>query len=514
MAVLREIVAKFRLGFDKRGFNEADKRLGGLSNRVRGMLPSVQALGIAFAAAGFGVLKFVNAASDAQEATNVMNAAFEGNRQQVEDWAIGFADATGRSRFAMREMAGNLGAMLNPLMEKNAVAAAEMSAGLTELSVDLASFFNTTDDKALIALRAGIVGETEPMRKFGVVILDATLQSFALAQGITKSFKAMSVAEKTALRYNFILDQTTLAQGDAARTADSWENASKGVGGAMKDLAVTVGRKLLPFAEKLAIGVRDLTRSFEIWASNSKIIEAALIVLGIIAATVAIMMIIAWAPVIAVFLATAVGLGLLALALDDFLVFMSGGDSVIGRFIESLFGPGSAEEASRFLKEMWESLKIVGDVLLAVLKGLGEVGVDAFQSLAEAMGISTGEMEGFGDTIKAIFGAIGDAISDAIESLLKFMTLKDEAKKLAFDFVEATQGTLVTAQASIGGVPQGPNVAANGRGGGGGSTTNTTSNQVNVDARGATAKDANRIGGVTAGALNRRTGAATTQVGS
>lgn len=106
-------------------------------------------------------------------------------------------------------------------------AGAEMAIQLSGLSGDLASFWNTSAEQAKTALKGIYTGETEALKNYGVVMTDTTLSAFALSQGITKQYSAMSQAEKVQLRYNFVLKSTADAQGDFAKTSDSWANQTK-----------------------------------------------------------------------------------------------------------------------------------------------------------------------------------------------------------------------------------------------------------------------------------------------
>ena len=99
-----------------------------------------------------------------------------------------------------------------------------MSLQLTALSGDMASFYNVRQDVAQTALNSIFTGETESLKKFGVVMTEANLSAFALSKGITKSYSDMSQAEKVALRYHYVLKSTANAQGDFARTSGSWAN--------------------------------------------------------------------------------------------------------------------------------------------------------------------------------------------------------------------------------------------------------------------------------------------------
>ena len=102
-----------------------------------------------------------------------------------------------------------------------------MSLTLTGLTGDVASFYNISQELADIKLKSVFTGETETLKDLGIVMTQANLEAFALSQGITKSISAMSQAELVTLRYNFVLDQLSLASGDFIRTQDSWANQTR-----------------------------------------------------------------------------------------------------------------------------------------------------------------------------------------------------------------------------------------------------------------------------------------------
>jgi hypothetical protein len=348
MPTVRELTTRYDMKFDDRAFKKADSAIDGLTKAAQG-------LGIALGAAaiGSGFMKLVGLASDAEETINVLNESFERNSKAVQAWAATYAKDVGRSEFQMREMAGSLGAILNPMMDRNADAAAEMSTQLAGLAVDLASFFNTTDDDALTALKSAITGSSEPMRRYGVVLLESTLAQFALDQGIKKNIKTMTIAEKTRLRTNFILDQTIKAQGDAKRTSEGFANASKALNKGLKDLATRIGVKILPVVTRLTRGFRDGTRSFIEFARKSNIVEAALVVLGAVAVGVGVKMLFAFAgPLLVIAKVAAVVIGI-TLVVDDLITLFQGGKSVIGEFVDSIFGIGAAAATVQLLKDAY-----------------------------------------------------------------------------------------------------------------------------------------------------------------
>ena len=142
---------------------------------------------------------------------------------EVEDFSKSALKQFGLSELAAKRMASTFMAMGKGL-GIDGTTGKEMALTLTGLAGDIASFFNVEESVAQTALNSIYTGETETLKKFGVVMTEANLQAFALTQGITKSYSAMSQAEKVALRYQYVLSQTALAQGDFARTSGSWAN--------------------------------------------------------------------------------------------------------------------------------------------------------------------------------------------------------------------------------------------------------------------------------------------------
>lgn len=414
---VKELVATFGLETDKASFAEGQRVVDGIKKAAT-TLVTLFATGAV--AKGFGQL--VGLGSDAAETLNVIDAAFGENQEAVLDWAAIVSEEIGRSEFALREMAASTGALVQPMLGSRK-AAADMSTQVAQLAVDLGSFFNEADEDALRALRSGLVGQSEPLLKFGVNLQQATLQAFALTQGITKSINEMSLAEKTNLRFQAILAQTTNAQGDAAKTARGFANASKALKSALKDIATTIGLFLLPAVEKDLQVTLENVRSIKAWIDANKELIGTKInaflenffqvlnnvvgffkniisltidwvqgltplqkrILGIvvaIGALVAIMFLPA-APILAL-------IGLIALLIDDFETWRKGGVSVIGDIIAKF------KEWFAFLEPALEAL---APVFTAVWESLRAAAVSFFDRTAEAA-------EPFIDKIKELVASV------------------------------------------------------------------------------------------------------------
>ena len=205
---------------------------------------------LAIGAAAVGVMgvaaKATMLASNAVEMLNVLSQAFGENSNEVMAWAKETSDIMGRSEFGIRKMAGDIGSVLQPMMDYDTRVVTDMSKKLTELAIDIGSFRDSDPTEVLLAMRAAMTGESEPMKRFGIVITETTLKSFLLKQGIVANTKMMTLAEKTQLRYNYLMSMTSKYQGDAVRTGDQFANMWRRTKGVIEDAFTKAGMLLLP----------------------------------------------------------------------------------------------------------------------------------------------------------------------------------------------------------------------------------------------------------------------------
>jgi hypothetical protein len=354
--IIRELLIRLGFDYDDRPYKKADRAIDQIKGKMAAMSTAANT---AFAGMGrlfagiagiYGARQLIEMSSSANETLNVLNEAFQQNSREVQEWARAFGRDVGRSEYEMRELAGTIGAVLTPMMDSNAAVSADMSKKLAQLAVDLGSFYNVADSDALAALRAALIGQAEPMYRYGVILQDATIQEYLHEKGIRKKFNTMSIAEKTALRYNFILDKTRQAQGDAKRTSDGYANAIKGVQGALKDLAIGFMSSVMPSLEKFTVKIRDdvlpvLKDIFD----KTNILKAALIVLGA-------RMLVAWAPALIPMLAVAAALAAIVLVVDEAITLFEGGKTVIGDAIDTMFGKGATQKIVDSVNDGWKIL--------------------------------------------------------------------------------------------------------------------------------------------------------------
>ncbi len=213
------------------------------------------------ASAAFAVRGLVNfgkqaieTASDIQEVQNVVDVSFGELTYQMEEFADKAIETYGISKLTAKQTGSTYMAMAKGMGIANQ-SASEMALTLTGLSADMASFYNKEQSVTSTALNSIFTGETETLKQFGIVMTEANLQSFAYTQGINKKISAMSQAEKVQLRYNYVLQQTALVQGDFVRTQDGWANQTRILSEQWKEFSGTVGtifmNTLLPAVQEL-----------------------------------------------------------------------------------------------------------------------------------------------------------------------------------------------------------------------------------------------------------------------
>ena len=199
----------------------------------------------------------IDAASDLSEVQNVVDVTFGDSSGRIDAWAKQAGKAYGLTEKQAKQYTATIGAMLKSQgMADDEIV--KTSTDLAGLAADMASFYNLDFDTAFQKIRSGISGETEPLKQLGINMSAANLEAFRLAQGIEKSYAAMSQSEQTALRYQYIMQATADAQGDFARTADGYANASRRVQTAMETIKTEGGKLLLEVVEPLTVGLASM----------------------------------------------------------------------------------------------------------------------------------------------------------------------------------------------------------------------------------------------------------------
>lgn len=263
MAGARKLVVEI-LG-DAKGFAGAVDNAGSkLSSFGASIGKMAIAGGVALGGLAAASVPLINAASDLAETQAKVGEVFGDAAADIEKFASSAAKSLGQSKQQAMD-----GATTFAIFGKSAGLTGKDLSGfsieLTNLASDLASFHNASPQEAIDALGAALRGEAEPMRRFGVLLDDATLRNEAMKLGLIKSTKeALTPANKVLAAQAAILAQTKDAQGDFARTSDGLANKQRILAARFTDVKTSIGTALLPVALKLATFVSDkLLPAFE-----------------------------------------------------------------------------------------------------------------------------------------------------------------------------------------------------------------------------------------------------------
>lgn len=234
---------------------EAESGLGKFSAGLQSVGSLLGTLGLTF---GFMELarvikefgtEAVNVASDVAEMRSKFGVVFRDLAGDVERQLGVMGEAINRSKYDLMEYAATFQDTFVPLGFARDQAA-EMSVALVQLAEDLGSFNNLPTADVARDLQSALVGNTETVRKYGVVANEAAIKAKALELGLWDGTGAIDAQAKAASILQIIMEGTADAQGDAARTAGSYENQTRGLDAALKDLKVTVGNMFLPELQK------------------------------------------------------------------------------------------------------------------------------------------------------------------------------------------------------------------------------------------------------------------------
>ena len=233
--------------------DNASPKIHGVGKSFRGLRSAAATaakVGVAgFAALGVGAvalgIKAIGAGSDVEEMMGKFNVVFGKSAPQATAALDAFGAAVGRNKFDLRGMAASVQDTFVPLGFARETAAG-MSVQLVKLATDVASFNNANDVDVMRDFQSALVGNTETVRKYGIVVTQATLDAELLRMGVEGGVKAASEQEKVQARLNLIMAGTSDAQGDAARTAGSWANTMRSLKSSLAETTAEIGSQLLP----------------------------------------------------------------------------------------------------------------------------------------------------------------------------------------------------------------------------------------------------------------------------
>jgi hypothetical protein len=268
MGVIASLSAALRWDLDD--FDRGTAHIEGTFGRIRDFAVGISdamvaagrrmTLGITLPLAGLATYT-VKAASDAEELQSAFDYTFGAMAETMNEWAVATGDAMGRSTQEMQQGALALGALFNAAAPTRQ-AAAELSKEFAVLAQDAASFFNEPSyDAALERIRSGLVGEAEPLRKYGVFLSEAAVEAKALEIGLINEGQALNENGKIMARAALISEALADAKDDVIRTSDSLANRTRAMTAEWQELRVELGELLIPTFKSLV----EVTKQAVVW---------------------------------------------------------------------------------------------------------------------------------------------------------------------------------------------------------------------------------------------------------
>lgn len=396
---LNVIITAQNSDFNRR-INEVNARISGLtarvessSRRISGLFSRMGSI-VSKALAATGLTMFgrqaVELASDLQEVQNVVDTSFGDMAYAAEN----FAD-TAIESFGISELAAKRTSSTYMAMAKGAgiadQQAAQMAITLTKLSADVASFYNISQELADIKLKSIFTGETETLKDLGVVMTQVNLQQYAYANGIQTSIAKMSQAEKIALQYNFVLDNLSLAQGDFARTSNSWANQTRVLSERWKEFMSIIGSGLIQVLTPAVQFLNNVLSNLIIFAKAAVQVVSELFGIG-------------------------GSSGAQSLVSSG-----SSGSSFMGGIADDTYAASDAQ------KELASNIKSAGDAAKKAVLGFDELNILS-KNNSSSPSVDSGSLGGVGDLdLSTPYGDDFDVKTDSMEAKVK--KLADKMKK-------------------------------------------------------------------------------------
>ena len=370
----------------------------------------------------------IDYASDLAEVQNVVDVTFGSATEAINSWSKECLAAYGMNEVSAKRYAGTIGAMLKSSgLAGDAIV--DMSKDMVGLAGDMTSFYNLDLETAFEKIRSGISGETEPLKQLGINMSVANLEAYALSQGITTAYNEMSQAEQVMLRYNYLMSTTADAQGDFARTQDSYANQTRLLSESWLEFTGVMAEQLLPVLTTIVSWLNNIVAFL---TENADMVSAVLVGL---ATTVGILAV-AWVVhAAAQWLAVAANQALIVSLLSNPILWIA---LIIGilvaamyRWIQSIGG----------VKNAWEICKlalIVGwnAVKLAFFTGVYWVIdlVDKLKLCWQKAGVAIANF--MGDMKVSVLTILQNMINGAIDIINKFIGALNKIPGVSIDAIE------------------------------------------------------------------------------
>tara|TARA_R110000868_G_scaffold254522_1_gene511116 strand:+ start:171 stop:2180 length:2010 start_codon:yes stop_codon:yes gene_type:complete len=441
MAIKIPIISEFNAKGVERAVKEfqsltssADKTAFALKKMA---LPAAAALG----AIAIGGYKAAQSASDLNETINKTNVIFGNASRELQTFASTASKSLGMATQEALDFAASFGG-LGKMAGKTGSDLAKFSTDLVSLTADMASFNNANPAEVAIALGAALRGESEPIRRFNVLINDAAVKAEAMSMGLYKGTGDLNQQAKVLATHSLILKQTTDQQGDFNNTIDSAANQQKILTATIKDATTKIGQAFLPILEK----VLPVLVNFGLAAErNSGLIAAMATTLAILAGAIvtANIAMTAWKGIsiitAAVNYALAASFTAVQVATGIGILAVAAGTAAFIAYQKSMKGVRAEADALR------NSTNNLSGAFVGPQLSPDEMAkrTKAFHSLGDGVKGAAKEVESFAKAFKEKLGSALDdaknALDDAKKAFGDFATTVADGLKSAFSFADAQE---------------------------------------------------------------------------
>jgi hypothetical protein len=249
--------------FDPKGLKQANASFATLQNSIGSLSRNFAVAGVAIGAAGAFLGKAVNSASNLSESVNAVNVAFGSSAKSILALGENAATSLGLSKTEFNEAAVAFSSFAERIVGKGGDTT-KFIQELTTRAADFASVYNLKGGvaEALERFRSGLAGQTEPLAKFGVNLLDSEVKAYAVQAGIAAVGKELTATEKVQARFGLLMQETSKTAGDFANTSDGLANGMRRLQSQVADTQAEIGTQLLPVLESIMPTVRELATEF------------------------------------------------------------------------------------------------------------------------------------------------------------------------------------------------------------------------------------------------------------
>jgi hypothetical protein len=247
--------------FDPKGLKQANAAFANLQTSIGSLAKNFAVAGAAVVGIGAFIGKAVGSASDLQESVNAVNVAFGSSAAGILKFGETAATSLGTSQVAFNNAAVRFSAFADRIVGQGG----DVAGFIGDISVrasDFASVFNIEVSEALGVFQSGIAGEAEPLKRFGINLLDSEVKAYAAANGIGELGRQLTETEKVQARYGLLMQSTAKTAGDFANTSDGLANSMRIMKAEIADTQAEIGQQLLPVLEEIIPVVREMVSEF------------------------------------------------------------------------------------------------------------------------------------------------------------------------------------------------------------------------------------------------------------